>query len=64
MILRRVDRLQGGMKIKDFNGLVWTIESVSPFRHGRMCIMLFNDPGEPPVEGHNLFPDDMVEIVQ
>lgn len=64
MILRKVNRLSAGMTIR-VEGKVWTVESMrgAPHPSHRVILSLFDgEPGAPPVEIHNLFPDDLVEI--
>lgn len=60
MILRRVDRLDGGMRIKDADGEFWDVDKV--WRDGdRIAVKLYKGEEE---RGQRLFPDDMVEIYQ
>lgn len=64
MILRRVDRLSGGMQIKDFKGKIWTVAGIAQSRSSRRITVSVFDPEPGPAIEHDMFPDDMVEIVE
>lgn len=66
MILRRVDRLESGMRIRIIE-TVWGVDSVWP--HGDQIVVKLYLPKEDEEDelkesGQRMFPDDLVEVIQ